>query len=116
MAGPPLLREVWPALTSELADGLRAQGDSDLAESVATLPFVGACPCGQSDCQSFYTGDPTSAGPGSEDIFVDAMRGMVAVEVTPDRRIVEVSIQGRGDLRPTYRRLVSRYGVLEIGR
>lgn len=90
----PLLRALLPAFADRLEAGLRAQGESRLADQVAGLRVTAACKCDQQSCGSFHTlrtpmkrwfirgrqVELTDGGPGQ--VVVDVVRGEIAyVEV-----------------------------------
>jgi hypothetical protein len=90
-----LLVNAAPSFASELEDGLREAGRTDLAEQVATLRVHEVCRCEVEGCASFYTGRPVKRWfrRGKQvpvgDLVVDTIDGeIVYVEVLerPDVR------------------------------
>jgi hypothetical protein len=85
----------------ELAYLLRQEGRSDLADSVASLPVVGRCPCSDLACASFYTTSWLDAlvqwARAGETIRLRPTRGEVSVDVA-DGRILSVEVLGKRDV------------------
>lgn len=90
----PLVREVFPELTSELVKLLDAEGEHELAICAHDLRIVADCGCGDDSCQSFRTHPHppgTPYGPGHRNVPLLPERGMLILDVVDDR-IVYVEI------------------------
>ena len=88
-----LLVDALPDFALELWSALASSGHIDLADQVPNLVIDDPCPCGDSFCSSFYTGDqPLGAwGPGLRSVWVQSMSGVVVLDVVDDViRYVEV--------------------------
>ena len=94
MTDAPLVSSFLPQLAERIETALRAQGEAQVADQVATLRITGVCQCGQPFCGSFPTLNRPlkrwfmrgrqielrDGGPG--EIVLDVVRGEIAyVEV-----------------------------------
>ena len=80
---PPLMREVFPALTAELVSLLNADGHTDLGICAWDLRIIAACSCDDDFCQSFYTAPRPNGpyGPGHRNLILDPASGMIVLDV-----------------------------------
>jgi hypothetical protein len=93
---PPLLREALPEFAGELERLLLAQDRPDLAAQLEALRLVRRDSCGQADCQSFYT--VASRTRVEESMDLDADRGLVVIDLTPEGSIAFVEVLNRPDV------------------
>ena len=72
-----------------------------LAAAVGTLRLVDRCRCGDSFCATLYTAPvPKGRFPlGSTTIPLDSVKGMINVDVSPDKKIMVVEVLDRDDIR-----------------
>ncbi|MFG2296991.1 hypothetical protein [Streptomyces sp. NPDC048603] len=100
---PPLIRELFPELTTELVALLEEEGERDLAVAAHDLRLVAPCGCGDGFCQSVYTHPHppgTPFGPGHRMVALLPRRGYLNLDVVHGR-IVYVEIIERPPLRPS---------------
>jgi hypothetical protein len=97
---PPLLREIYPDLCTELIALLNAEGLSDLGVCAHDLRIVAPCRCGDDFCQSFYTAPPPNGpyGPGHRNVTLAPEQGMIILDVV-DGRIMFVEVLDHPPLR-----------------
>ena len=105
----PFLRDIAPALVSELQRLLMTCGEPALAAKAAGLSIVALCPCGDGFCSTFYTGAQRSGSPAP---------GRHTIALAPDAGILNVDVEGadilgveilfRDELRVKIRGAVSR--------
>ncbi len=93
----PLLSEAIPELAKELEEGLRADGENDLADEVASLRMVASCGCGDDFCASFYTGPRPQGAWGADHETLVTQFGLILEVVDHEIRYIE--ILWRDDLR-----------------
>jgi len=97
----PARRAGAPGFAYELEYLLRQAGRPDLAETAATLPIFGRCPCSDLACASFYTTSWLEAlldwARAGETIRLRPTRGEVSVDVA-NRRILSVEVLGKRDV------------------
>jgi hypothetical protein len=92
-----------PEFTRELRDLLAVGEEASswkLAESVDTLRLIDRSRCGDSFCARFYT-MPKLNGPfplGSTTIMLDSADGMINVDISPDKVIMQVEVLYRDDI------------------
>ncbi|MEV5958195.1 hypothetical protein AB0M11_31275 [Streptomyces sp. NPDC051987] len=67
----PRLADAFPALATEIAELLRAEGEP-LAEVIADLPYHGSCTC-TATCNNLRTAPPGSSGPSMIQLERDGM-------------------------------------------
>lgn len=90
---PTPLVDLLPTFAAELEHALRADGEQDLADQVASLLIESPCGCGGDFCSSFHTGARPDAGWGGShrNPTPTVPTGMVILDVVDDRiRYVEV--------------------------
>lgn len=90
---PTPLVDLLPAFAAELEDALRADGEHELADQVASLVIESPCGCGDDFCSSFYTGARPEGlwGPSLRTVTPAVAIGMVILDVVDDViRYVEV--------------------------
>jgi hypothetical protein len=90
---PARLVDLLPAFAAELDQALRAEGEDELADQIASLVIQSPCGCGDDFCSSFYTGSvPNGAwGPSLRHVTPVVTTGMVVLDVVDDLvRYVEV--------------------------
>lgn len=100
----PLLRDVAPALVSELQGLLLDRGERDLAGKVAGLAIRELCPCTDDFCATFYAVPRHRPGPapGSRTIRLAAAEGYLNVDVDASD-IIGIEILFRDKLRAKIR-------------
>lgn len=92
-----MLKEFFPALASELKDGLVEIGEHALSESIDGLEIHGRCRCGQRNCGTFYT-RPRAEWLGSElRQVIPAVHRLMAIDVW-DNCIVCIEFLDRADV------------------
>lgn len=97
----PLVRDVFPGLSAELARLLEQEGEHDLAVCAHDLRMVCGCGCGDDSCQSFYTAPHEAGvpfGPGHRNVCLFPGSGYLILDVVHGR-IVYVEILDRPPLR-----------------
>jgi hypothetical protein len=90
---PTQLVDLLPAFAAELEHALRADGEHQLADQVASLVIESPCGCGDDFCSSFYTGarPDGSWSPSLRTVTPAVATGMVILDVVDDViRYVEV--------------------------
>lgn len=90
---PSPVVDLFPAFTAELEHALRADGEHELADQVASLVIESPCGCGDDFCSSFYTGarPDGSWGPSLRTVTPAVATGIVILDVVDDViRYVEV--------------------------
>jgi hypothetical protein len=92
--------ELFPRFCEELQDLISSAGRCDLVDQVRTLPVVGRCTCGQSNCAHFYTAEHPagSYGSGRSNVLLNADSGFVALDVQ-NETIVGIEILDRPDVK-----------------
>ena len=87
-----LLVTSLPQFARELTTVLNSNGETHLAEQVATAKISGRCGCESSFCASFYTGPPPLGAWSDEGTYhCVALPGMIALDVVDNEiRYVEV--------------------------
>ena len=94
------LSEILPALSVELEQLLKNQGEAELAAQVSQLTVMDRCRCGDDFCSSFYTQPKPEGhyGPSHRCIELDAAEGMLLVDVVVGK-IAHVEVLNRADVR-----------------
>jgi hypothetical protein len=94
------LSEILPALSVELEQLLKNQGEAELAAQVSQLTVMDRCRCGDDFCSSFYTQPKPEGhyGPSHRCIDLDAAEGMLLVDVVVGK-IAHVEVLNRADVR-----------------
>jgi hypothetical protein len=110
----PTLTDVAPAFAADLERELRAQGDAELAEQIPGLRVLSFCGCGDTECASFTTREPSNRSPDRqvETMTVDALDGMVNID-SLDGRIMYVEVLYRPDLRAALEAGFRRDGIID---
>ena len=99
------LRDVLPGLASELARLLRAEGELELAEQVASLEVVDRCRCDNASCATIYTvPKPEGAWGANHYNLILNTKGLTVLDVLDDR-IVCIEILDRDEITEQVRRL-----------
>jgi uncharacterized protein YuzE len=102
-----LFREALPNFYVEVEGLLRAIGRDDLIQQLPILELVRRCPCGQSDCATFYLSGGRQLNVVEKNIVgvrlgesfdLDADRGMVVIDVDNYGRICGIEILNRDDV------------------
>ena len=100
LALPVPLVNVLPDFAAELAEALRCEDGSELADQVGGLSITAMCGCGDDFCASFYTG-PRPDGPWAaqhRNVTPETATGMVILDVV-DGRIRFVEVLHREDMK-----------------
>jgi hypothetical protein len=94
------LIDALPELAEELIALLKGEGEDDLAAQIPELLLVDRCRCGDYFCSTVYTALPPKGayGPGHDSMLLDAEQGWIVID-TMDRKIVEIEILDRDDVR-----------------
>jgi len=96
----PTIGELFPRFCVELQDLASSAGRPDLAGQIPTLPIVGRCTCGESNCAHFYTAPPPTAayGPGHSCLALEPDCGLLVLDLVNDA-IVAVEVLDRPDVK-----------------
>ncbi|MBB4789684.1 hypothetical protein [Streptomyces nodosus] len=101
----PRLADVFPALATEIAELLRAEGEP-LAGAVAGLPYHGPCTC-TATCINLLTAPPGSSGSSVIQLERDGM-DVIWLSLDPSRTtITDIEVLDGRDLRPSASGLVN---------
>jgi hypothetical protein len=93
------LGELLPKFSVELQDLTSSAGRPDLALRIPTLPIVGRCTCGDSNCAHFYTAArPPGAYVRHSNLLLPSDAGLVVLDVL-DGAIVAVEVLNRPDVK-----------------
>jgi hypothetical protein len=98
----PQLADAFPALASEIAELLRAEGEP-LAEAVAALPYYGPCTC-TGTCINLLTAPHGSSGSSMIQLERDGM-DVIWLSLDPSRAtITDIEVLDGRDLGPSVQR------------
>ncbi|WP_329375090.1 hypothetical protein [Streptomyces sp. NBC_01483] len=98
----PRLADAFPALATEIAELLRAEGEP-LAEVVADLPYYGPCTC-TATCINLLTAPPGSSGSSMIQLERDGM-DIIWLSLDPSRTtITDIEVLDGRDLGPRAQR------------
>jgi hypothetical protein len=110
----PLLADIAPEFAADLERELRAQDDHELAAQAPYLRVLSFCGCGDYQCASFTTREPSKRNPErqAETVPIEEVDGMVNVDII-DGVICYVEVLYRADLRSLLEAGFARDGSAE---
>jgi hypothetical protein len=92
----PLISDILPDFLEEVVFLLRQSGELALGEQMRTLRIESLCDCGHDECSSFATADEVKV---DRTVELQAMEGMLLVDLNADDRICFIEILGRPDVK-----------------
>ncbi|MBO1767208.1 hypothetical protein [Allobranchiibius sp. GilTou38] len=95
--------ELWPQISREMEELLRADGHTALADQVTTLEFAQMCGCGDSFCDTFFTVPRPDGAWQPQRWTIDLEPSwagylLIHVQQTSPERIIEVEVLYRDGL------------------
>ena len=91
-----LIGEVLPDLLEEMVYLLRQSDSAALEPQLRRLKIESICDCGDQDCASFATAPEVKV---NRTIELEAMEGLLILDLNADDRICFIEVLGRPDVR-----------------